>query len=153
MLNLTQVETFVTVVDQGGFHEAARHLGVSQPTVTQHIKKLEADLMEERKKRERLIDFLKPKIQETSERQWADIVELREELHTVMFGQMKKNMAVRHRLEEWTELTKDLRKELQAVKKERLEEQKERLEEQKQMTEMKEELKAQWIAITRLKQE
>ncbi len=44
MLNLTQVETFVTVVDQGGFHEAARHLGVSQPTVTQHIKKLEADL-------------------------------------------------------------------------------------------------------------
>tara|TARA_B100000513_G_scaffold190417_1_gene114867 strand:+ start:305 stop:1174 length:870 start_codon:yes stop_codon:yes gene_type:complete len=45
MLNLTQVATFVAVVEQGGFHEAARHLGVSQPTVTQHIKKLEADLM------------------------------------------------------------------------------------------------------------
>tara|TARA_R100001143_G_scaffold52144_1_gene47073 strand:+ start:539 stop:1420 length:882 start_codon:yes stop_codon:yes gene_type:complete len=45
MLNLAQVETFVAVVEQGGFHEAARHLGVSQPTVTQHIKKLEADLV------------------------------------------------------------------------------------------------------------
>lgn len=44
MLNLTHVQTFVAVVEQGGFHEAARHLGVSQPTVTQHIKKLEADL-------------------------------------------------------------------------------------------------------------
>lgn len=44
MLNLMHVRTFVTVVEQGGFHEAARHLGVSQPTVTQHIKKLETDL-------------------------------------------------------------------------------------------------------------
>lgn len=44
MLNLDHVQTFVTVVERGGFHEAARHLGVSQPTVTQHVKKLEADV-------------------------------------------------------------------------------------------------------------
>jgi DNA-binding transcriptional LysR family regulator len=43
MLNLEHVRTFLTVVERGGFHEAARHLGISQPTVTQHIKKLEAD--------------------------------------------------------------------------------------------------------------
>lgn len=44
MLNLTHVQTFVTVIDEGGFHEAARKLDLSQPSVTQHIKKLEAAL-------------------------------------------------------------------------------------------------------------
>lgn len=44
MLNLEHVHTFIAVVEGNGFHEAARRLGVSQPTVTQHIKKLEADL-------------------------------------------------------------------------------------------------------------
>lgn len=44
MLNLDHVQTFLAVVDRGGFHQAARHLGISQPTVTQHIKKLEADM-------------------------------------------------------------------------------------------------------------
>lgn len=44
MLNLEHVHTFITVIEGNGFHEAARRLGVSQPTVTQHIKKLEKDL-------------------------------------------------------------------------------------------------------------
>lgn len=42
MLNLTYVRTFVCVIDGGGFREAARRLKCSQPTVSQHIKKLEA---------------------------------------------------------------------------------------------------------------
>lgn len=44
MLNLTQVEAFLAVIDEGGFRQAARRLKTSQPTVTQHIKKLEAEL-------------------------------------------------------------------------------------------------------------
>jgi len=44
MLNLSHVKTFVTVIDEGGFHEAARKLELSQPSVTQHIKKLETAL-------------------------------------------------------------------------------------------------------------
>jgi len=44
MLNLAQVDTFLAVIDEGGFREAARRLNTSQPTVTQHIKKLEAVL-------------------------------------------------------------------------------------------------------------
>ncbi len=44
VLNLTHVTTFLAVVDRGGFREAARHLRTSQPTVTQHIKKLESAL-------------------------------------------------------------------------------------------------------------
>ena len=42
MLNLAQVETFLAVIEEGGFREAARRLRTSQPTITQHIKKLEA---------------------------------------------------------------------------------------------------------------
>ncbi|MBI1218506.1 MAG: LysR family transcriptional regulator [Rhodobacteraceae bacterium] len=43
-LNLIQVRAFVTVIDAGGFVEAARRLGCAQPTVTQLIRKLESDL-------------------------------------------------------------------------------------------------------------
>lgn len=41
MMSLTHVKTFLSVIDEGGFREAARSLMLSQPTVTQHIKKLE----------------------------------------------------------------------------------------------------------------
>ena len=44
MLNLTHVETFLAVIEEGGFREAARRLDCSQPTITQHIKKLETAL-------------------------------------------------------------------------------------------------------------
>lgn len=44
MLNLTYVNTFVSVIEAGSFREAARRLACAQPTVTQHIKKLEAAL-------------------------------------------------------------------------------------------------------------
>lgn len=44
MLNLTYVNTFVSVIETGSFREAARRLACAQPTVTQHIKKLEAAL-------------------------------------------------------------------------------------------------------------
>lgn len=44
MLNLAHVETFLAVVDEGGFREAARRLDYAQPTVSQHIKKLEIAL-------------------------------------------------------------------------------------------------------------
>lgn len=44
MLNLWHVTAFVTVADCGHFHEAARRLGLAQPTISQHIKRLEAAL-------------------------------------------------------------------------------------------------------------
>ena len=44
MLNLSFVRTFITLVDTGNFGETARKLCLSQPTVTQHIKKLEHSL-------------------------------------------------------------------------------------------------------------
>ena len=44
MLNLTYVNTFVSVIETGSFRAAARRLACAQPTVTQHIKKLEAAL-------------------------------------------------------------------------------------------------------------
>lgn len=44
MLNLNQLETFVAVIDAGGFYEAAERLGVSQPTVSQQLRKLEEEL-------------------------------------------------------------------------------------------------------------
>lgn len=40
-LDLGQLETYLTLLRTGGFHETARQLGVSQSTVTQHIQKLE----------------------------------------------------------------------------------------------------------------
>ena len=44
MLNLAYVNSFVTVVDKGNFHAAAKVLNCSQPTITQHIRKLELAL-------------------------------------------------------------------------------------------------------------
>lgn len=40
-MNLEHVQTYLAVLRCEGFREAARQLGISQPTVTQHIKKLE----------------------------------------------------------------------------------------------------------------
>jgi DNA-binding transcriptional LysR family regulator len=44
MLNLRQLETFVAVVENHGFHEAAQRLGCSQPTISQQLRKLEDTL-------------------------------------------------------------------------------------------------------------
>lgn len=41
MLDLVHVQSFVAVVETGSFHEAARRLGLAQPTVSQHLRKLE----------------------------------------------------------------------------------------------------------------
>jgi DNA-binding transcriptional LysR family regulator len=41
MLNLSQVQTFLAVVDEGGFQGAAQALGLAQPTVSQQLRKLE----------------------------------------------------------------------------------------------------------------
>lgn len=43
-LQLSQVRAFVTVIDTGGFLEAARKLDCAQPTVTQLVRKLESEL-------------------------------------------------------------------------------------------------------------
>jgi DNA-binding transcriptional LysR family regulator len=44
MLNLTWINTLVTLFQQGSFKAAADSLGLAQPTVTQHIQKLEEQL-------------------------------------------------------------------------------------------------------------
>lgn len=44
MLNLVHVRSFVAVVDRGGFGAAAEALGLAQPTVSQHVRKLEEAL-------------------------------------------------------------------------------------------------------------
>ncbi|MCS6855048.1 MAG: LysR family transcriptional regulator [Elioraea sp.] len=44
MLDLDAVAAFVAVVETGGFHAAARRLGVSQPAVTQKVRRLEQSL-------------------------------------------------------------------------------------------------------------
>lgn len=44
MLNLTYVQTFVTILETGGFQEAARRLGRAQPTVSLQLQKLEESL-------------------------------------------------------------------------------------------------------------
>lgn len=43
-MNVSQLRTFVAVVDHGSFSEAARVLGISQPAVTMQIQALEADI-------------------------------------------------------------------------------------------------------------
>lgn len=42
-MNISQLRTFVTVVERGSFSEAARAMGISQPAVTMQIQSLEAD--------------------------------------------------------------------------------------------------------------
>lgn len=44
MKNLERVETFLAVATHGGFRSAAKHTGLSQPAVTQHVKQLEQSL-------------------------------------------------------------------------------------------------------------
>lgn len=44
MLDLECVATFLAVAACSGFREAAKRTGLSQPTVTQHVKRLEQDL-------------------------------------------------------------------------------------------------------------
>ena len=43
-MNVSQLRTFIEIVDRGSFSEAARSMGVSQPAVTMQIQGLEADL-------------------------------------------------------------------------------------------------------------
>ena len=43
-LNLNQLQTFVTVVEQGSFTKAASHLYMAQSTVSNHIQQLEESL-------------------------------------------------------------------------------------------------------------
>lgn len=43
-MNVSQLRTFIAVVDHGSFSEAARALGISQPAVTMQIQALEADI-------------------------------------------------------------------------------------------------------------
>ncbi|MFB3918255.1 MAG: LysR family transcriptional regulator [Terriglobales bacterium] len=44
MLNLSQVEVFLAILDAGGFKQAAVRLGYSQPTVSQQLRRLEKEL-------------------------------------------------------------------------------------------------------------
>ena len=43
-MNFRQLECFVAVVDEGSFTRAARRVGISQPSLSQHIRALETDV-------------------------------------------------------------------------------------------------------------
>jgi DNA-binding transcriptional LysR family regulator len=43
-VNITQLRTFLAVIDHGSFSDAAKVLGISQPAVTMQLQTLEADL-------------------------------------------------------------------------------------------------------------
>ena len=44
MLNLVWLKSFVAVLDHNGFQAAARQLDIAQPTLSQHLQKLENQL-------------------------------------------------------------------------------------------------------------
>lgn len=44
MIDLDQVRSFVAVIEAGSFRDAAQRLSLAQPTVSQHVQKLEATL-------------------------------------------------------------------------------------------------------------
>jgi DNA-binding transcriptional LysR family regulator len=44
VIDLDQVRSFVAVIETGSFRDAARRLNLAQPTVSQHLRKLEATL-------------------------------------------------------------------------------------------------------------
>ena len=44
MLNLSFLRSFVSLAETGSFHDAAARLEIAQPTISQHLKKLERDL-------------------------------------------------------------------------------------------------------------
>jgi DNA-binding transcriptional LysR family regulator len=44
VIDLDQVRSFIAVIEAGSFRDAARRLGLAQPTVSQHVQKLEATL-------------------------------------------------------------------------------------------------------------
>lgn len=44
MIDLDQVRSFVAVIEAGSFRDAALRLGLAQPTISQHVQKLEATL-------------------------------------------------------------------------------------------------------------
>ena len=44
MDRLTEMEAFATVVDQGGFTDAAKKMGISKSAVSKHVSSLEARL-------------------------------------------------------------------------------------------------------------
>jgi DNA-binding transcriptional LysR family regulator len=44
VIDLDQVRTFVAIVEIGSFRDAATRLGIAQPTASQHVRKLEAEL-------------------------------------------------------------------------------------------------------------
>lgn len=44
-MELKQLEAFVAVVDYNSFSEAARHLFLTQPTVSAHVASLEKELV------------------------------------------------------------------------------------------------------------
>ena len=44
MDRLTEMEAFATVVDQGGFTDAARKMGISKSAVSKHVSSLESRL-------------------------------------------------------------------------------------------------------------
>ena len=44
MIDLDQVRSFVAVIEAGSFRDAAPRLGLAQPTVSQHVQKLESTL-------------------------------------------------------------------------------------------------------------
>src|SRR2546428_3508745 len=43
-MNIRQLECFVAVVDEGSFTRAARRVGITQPSLSQHIRSLEEEL-------------------------------------------------------------------------------------------------------------